>query len=67
MGPPTTYVALPQRNLICLTALPALFTPLFSLPVGFSIYFGYGLWHSEEASLAAGQARTPDNNLDRCK
>ncbi|KAL6060868.1 hypothetical protein STEG23_006427 [Scotinomys teguina] len=35
--------------------------------IGFTIYFSYGLWHSEEASLAAGQARTPDNNLDRCK
>ncbi|XP_005083232.1 high affinity cationic amino acid transporter 1 isoform X1 [Mesocricetus auratus] len=35
--------------------------------IGFSIYFGYGLWHSEEASLAAGQARTPDSNLDQCK
>lgn len=35
--------------------------------IGFSIYFGYGLWHSEEASLTAGQARTPDGNLDQCK
>ncbi|XP_006894132.1 PREDICTED: high affinity cationic amino acid transporter 1 [Elephantulus edwardii] len=35
--------------------------------VGFAIYFGYGLWHSEEAALAAGQARTPDDNLDQCK
>lgn len=35
--------------------------------IGFTIYFGYGLWHSEEASLAAGQARTPDSNLDQCK
>lgn len=35
--------------------------------IGFVIYFGYGLWHSEEASLAAGQARTPDGNLDHCK
>uniref|UniRef100_A0A8C2QLB8 Solute carrier family 7 (cationic amino acid transporter, y+ system), member 1 n=2 Tax=Cricetulus griseus TaxID=10029 RepID=A0A8C2QLB8_CRIGR len=35
--------------------------------IGFSIYFGYGLWHSEEASLATGQARTPDSNLDQCK
>lgn len=34
---------------------------------GFSIYFGYGLWHSEEASLAADQARTTDGNLDQCK
>ncbi|KAM5289261.1 high affinity cationic amino acid transporter 1 [Ctenodactylus gundi] len=35
--------------------------------IGFSIYFGYGVWHSEEASLAADQARTPDGNLDQCK
>ncbi|XP_075418925.1 high affinity cationic amino acid transporter 1 [Tenrec ecaudatus] len=35
--------------------------------VGFAIYFGYGLWHSEEASLAAGQARTPNGDLDHCK
>ncbi|XP_049634853.1 high affinity cationic amino acid transporter 1 [Suncus etruscus] len=35
--------------------------------MGFSIYFGYGLWHSVEASLAADPARTPDDNLDRCK
>lgn len=35
--------------------------------IGFVIYFGYGLWHSEEASLAAGQARTPEGNLDQCK
>ncbi|KAI5760522.1 SLC7A1 [Gulo gulo luscus] len=35
--------------------------------IGFIIYFGYGLWHSEEASLAADQARTPDSNLDHCK
>ncbi|XP_011358499.1 high affinity cationic amino acid transporter 1 isoform X2 [Pteropus vampyrus] len=35
--------------------------------IGFVIYFGYGLWHSEEASLATGQARTPDGNLDHCK
>uniref|UniRef100_A0A452RUS5 Solute carrier family 7 member 1 n=1 Tax=Ursus americanus TaxID=9643 RepID=A0A452RUS5_URSAM len=35
--------------------------------IGFSIYFGYGLWHSEEASLAADPARTPDGNLDHCK
>ncbi|XP_005387810.1 PREDICTED: high affinity cationic amino acid transporter 1 isoform X1 [Chinchilla lanigera] len=35
--------------------------------IGFTIYFGYGLWHSEEASLAADQARTPDGNLDQCK
>ncbi|CAO2630755.1 High affinity cationic amino acid transporter 1 [Lemmus lemmus] len=35
--------------------------------LGFSIYFGYGLWHSEEANLAAGPARTPDSNLNQCK
>ncbi|XP_075828026.1 high affinity cationic amino acid transporter 1 [Microtus pennsylvanicus] len=35
--------------------------------LGFSIYFGYGLWHSEEANLAAGPARTPDRNLNQCK
>ncbi|KAB1267624.1 High affinity cationic amino acid transporter 1 [Camelus dromedarius] len=35
--------------------------------IGFFIYFGYGVWHSEEASLAADQARTPDGNLDHCK
>lgn len=51
-----------------LTALPAFFSPLLpSLPLGFSIYFGYGLWHSEEANLAAGPARTPDSNLNQCK
>lgn len=43
------------------------FIPLFSFPIGFAIYFGYGVWHSEEASLAAGQAKTPDSNLDQCK
>ncbi|KAJ8785622.1 hypothetical protein J1605_007219 [Eschrichtius robustus] len=36
-------------------------------PTGFFIYFGYGLWHSEEASLAADPARTPDGHLDHCK
>lgn len=47
---------------------PAVFTcALCSRPAGFIIYFGYGLWHSEEASLAADQARTPDGNLDHCK
>ncbi|XP_005344775.1 high affinity cationic amino acid transporter 1 [Microtus ochrogaster] len=35
--------------------------------LGFSIYFGYGLWHSEEANLAAAPARTPDSNLNQCK
>ncbi|XP_006832009.1 PREDICTED: high affinity cationic amino acid transporter 1 [Chrysochloris asiatica] len=35
--------------------------------IGFTIYFGYGIWHSEEASLTKGQARTPDGNLDHCK
>ncbi|KAM4859732.1 high affinity cationic amino acid transporter 1 [Thomomys bottae] len=35
--------------------------------LGFTIYFGYGFWHSEEASLAADQAKTPDNNLNECK
>ncbi|XP_027733496.1 high affinity cationic amino acid transporter 1 [Vombatus ursinus] len=35
--------------------------------IGFLIYFGYGLWHSEEASLAAGSVRTPNNSLDHCK
>ncbi|XP_041533887.1 high affinity cationic amino acid transporter 1 [Microtus oregoni] len=35
--------------------------------LGFSIYFGYGLWHSEEANLAAGPARTPDRNLNQGK
>ncbi|XP_012782160.2 high affinity cationic amino acid transporter 1 [Ochotona princeps] len=35
--------------------------------IGFAIYFGYGLWHSEEASLANGQARTPDSNLEQRK
>ncbi|KAM9050124.1 high affinity cationic amino acid transporter 1 isoform 1-T4 [Megaptera novaeangliae] len=35
--------------------------------IGFFIYFGYGLWHSEEASLAADPARTPDGHLDHCK
>lgn len=35
--------------------------------IGFAIYFGYGLWHSEEASLVAKQAKTADGNLDHCK
>ncbi|XP_074159669.1 high affinity cationic amino acid transporter 1 [Sminthopsis crassicaudata] len=35
--------------------------------IGFLIYFGYGLWHSEEASLAAGAARSPDNASEHCK
>ncbi|XP_042541666.1 high affinity cationic amino acid transporter 1 [Dipodomys spectabilis] len=35
--------------------------------IGFTIYFGYGFWHSEEATLAADQAKTPDNNLNECK
>ncbi|XP_048197532.1 high affinity cationic amino acid transporter 1 [Perognathus longimembris pacificus] len=35
--------------------------------MGFTIYFGYGFWHSEEASLAADQAKTPDNNLNKGK
>ncbi|XP_014308351.1 high affinity cationic amino acid transporter 1 isoform X1 [Myotis lucifugus] len=35
--------------------------------IGFAIYFGYGLWHSEEASLVAKQAKTADGNLDNCK
>lgn len=55
-------------------ALPASMDPAPSLtpgpcpwPAGFAIYFGYGLWHSEEASLAAGQARTPDGDPDQCK
>lgn len=46
---------------------PAHFSHAFSSFTGFSIYFGYGLWHSVEASLAADPARTPDDNLDRCK
>lgn len=50
-----------------LAALPALFILLFPFSVGFAIYFGYGIWHSEEASLAADQAKTPDSNLDQCK
>lgn len=52
----------------CGSVIPAhSFIPLFSFPIGFAIYFGYGVWHSEEASLAAGQAKTPDSNLDQCK
>ncbi|XDC78793.1 hypothetical protein R6Z07F_009966 [Ovis aries] len=35
--------------------------------MGFFIYFGYGLWHSEEATLAADPTRTPDGHLDHCK
>ncbi|XP_027413301.1 high affinity cationic amino acid transporter 1 isoform X1 [Bos indicus x Bos taurus] len=35
--------------------------------IGFFIYFGYGLWHSEEATLAADPSRTPDGHLDHCK
>ncbi|XP_077015064.1 high affinity cationic amino acid transporter 1 [Tamandua tetradactyla] len=35
--------------------------------IGFAIYFGYGLWHSEEASLAADPARTSDGDLRQCK
>lgn len=35
--------------------------------IGFAIYFGYGLWHSEEASLVAKQAKTADGSLDHCK
>lgn len=48
-------------------SLATLLTAPCSWPTGFVIYFGYGLWHSEEASLATGQARTPDGNLDHCK
>ncbi|XP_038618002.1 high affinity cationic amino acid transporter 1 [Tachyglossus aculeatus] len=36
--------------------------------LGFMIYFGYGVWHSEVASLAAeDSAKTPDNPSDSCK
>lgn len=35
--------------------------------IGFAIYFGYGLWHSEEASLVTKQAKTADGNLYHCK
>nr|KAF6375351.1 solute carrier family 7 member 1 [Pipistrellus kuhlii] len=35
--------------------------------IGFAIYFGYGLWHSEEASLVTKQAKTADGSLDHCK
>ncbi|XP_058132992.1 high affinity cationic amino acid transporter 1 [Dasypus novemcinctus] len=35
--------------------------------IGFAIYFGYGLWHSEEATLATDPARTPDGHLGDCK
>ncbi|XP_058897786.1 high affinity cationic amino acid transporter 1 isoform X1 [Kogia breviceps] len=35
--------------------------------IGFFIYFGYGLWHSEEASLAADPAQTPDGHVGHCK
>lgn len=48
-------------------ALSALFTALCSWPAGFAIYFGYGLWHSEEASLVTKQAKTADGSLDHCK
>lgn len=52
----------------CGGATGGLFTPVSAgRPTGFIIYFGYGLWHSEEASLDADQARTPDGNLDQCK
>lgn len=44
-----------------------LFTALCSWPAGFAIYFGYGLWHSEEASLVTKQAKTADGSLDHCK
>lgn len=63
----------PCRCVLALAWAPCLRpgTPLHACallsPAGFFIYFGYGLWHSEEASLAADQARTPDGNLDHCK
>ena len=56
-----------SREALTLGPPPGLTPRLCPWPTGFLIYFGYGLWHSEEATLAADASRTPDGHLDHCK
>lgn len=56
-----------SQEILTLGPPPGLTPCLCPRPAGFLIYFGYGLWHSEEATLAADPTRTPDGHLDHCK